>query len=214
MRRSALICALLLTAGGIVDAQTVVTRGTNLNVDVSAVDGTVAMDLLGRIWTLRPNGGVASQIVEPALPARRPRWSPDGRSILFQAAAAGTSQLWIVDVASGQQRHAHSSDAFDQHGDWHPQGERIVYSSARGDDGLDIWETDLRTGLQWRLTDRPGDETEPAWSANGRHLAYVLHEAGRWSLMLRRFGRPDTALVSADMPIAAPSWRPDGTLIT
>lgn len=209
-----LIGAALLALGVAAAAQTIVTRGTNLSADVATADGTLAIDLLGRIWTLGPGGGVATLVAEPVMPARRPRWSPDGRLILYQAATAGSSELWLVDVATSEQRRLHTSDAFDQHANWHPDGARVVYSSARRGSGLDIWETDLQSGLQWRLTDRPGDETEPAWSANGRHLVYIHRQGEQWALMLRRFAQPDIALVLADEPLAAPSWRPDGTLIT
>jgi hypothetical protein len=73
---------------------------------------------------------------------------------------------------------------------------------------------DVPTGLAWRLTTRPGDESEPAWSADGRHLVYIHEHEGRWSLILRRHGQSEEILVSGNEPLAAPSWRPDGSLLT
>ena len=211
--RSGVAAALLITASGVL-AQSVVTRGTNLHVDVSAADGSFAMDLLGRVWTLPPAGGAATERFNSELPAQRPRWSPDGLSILFQTATAGASQIWLLDLATGELRRLNASASYEQHPDWHPSGERIVFSSDRRGVSLDLWEADTKTGLEWQLSHHPGDETEPAWSANGRHLVYVLREGDHWSLMLRRFGQPETTLVRSDSRLAAPSWRPDGTLIT
>jgi len=70
------------------------------------------------------------------------------------------------------------------------------------------------TGLTWRITTLPGDEAEPAWSADGRNLVYIHHHEDRWSLVLRRFGAPDRVLVNAEERLSAPSWRPDGSLVT
>lgn len=195
-------------------AQVVVTQGTNLSADVSRVDGRLAMDLLGSIWILPPQGGQAMLIGESPLPATRPRWSPDGRQIIYQATAAGLSQLWLLDLESAEQQEFSGADYFDRDAIWHPDGTRVTFSSDRHDSGFDIWETDLQTGLQWRLSDHPGDETEPAWSASGRDLAFILRDGDHWLLMLRRFGQPDVELVRSDTQLAAPSWRPDGTLIT
>ncbi len=98
--------------------------------------------------------------------------------------------------------------------EWHPDQQRIVYARDRTGHGFDLWETDLATGLHWRLTDTPGDETEPAWSADGRDLVFVHHENDRWSVVLRRFGQPEEILVEATDRLSAPAWRPDGSLIT
>jgi Tol biopolymer transport system component len=106
------------------------------------------------------------------------------------------------------------ADYFNHHADWHPDGLRIVFSSERRDSGFDLWEQHLPSGLAWRLTDHGGDETEPAWSANGRHLAYIRNTGEDWRLVLRRHGQAEIDLVISDSPLAAPSWRPDGSLLT
>ncbi len=60
----------------------------------------------------------------------------------------------------------------------------------------------------------PGNETEPAWSEDGRNLVYVYEFGGQWFLKLRRFGQPDETLATSDTRLAAPSWRPDNSLVT
>lgn len=190
-----------------------VSEGTNLSVDV-APDGELAMDLLGRLWRLPRHGGDAEQLTAGLVTARQPRFSPDGRSLLYQAETAAGPQLWRYHLDSGERSRLSREGAGDRQGDWHPGGARLVFVSERGDTGLDVWEQDIATGLEWRLTRHPGDETAPAWSADGRHLSYVLHEDERWYLMLRRFGRPPEPLLESPTPLHAPSWRPDGTLIT
>ncbi len=212
--RRSLAAILLALAAAAGRADTLVTESAAFDLDVSPVDGRIAIDLAGSIWVLPARGGEAQLLSNGSGTASRPRWSPDGSKILFETRSASGSQLWILDLESANTERVADAGFHNQHGDWHPGGERIVYASQRGDSGLDIWETDLPTGLSWRLTSLPGDETEPVWSANGRHLAY-LHENGPpTELVLRRFGEPDRPVASSDGNLLAPSWRPDGSLLT
>ena len=196
------------------EAQLVISEGTNISADVSPADGRIAFDLLGTIWILPAAGGEARELAGTVLPARSPRWSPDGRKLLYRASSLGGNQLWLNDVASGENRPIRSGNSSDQQASWHPGGERIVYSSAGADGGLDLWEVDLPTGLRWRISDFDGDETEAAWSANGKHLVYIWRNAAGWSLMIRKRGEPDRELIRSAQEIRVPSFRPDGSLIT
>ncbi len=211
-RRTALIFVLLGAVPA--HAQLILTEGTNITVDVSQSNGMLATDLLGSIWIIPGNGGDAQRISNSVLPARSPRWSPDGRFLVYQAAAAPQTQIWLIDVSSGESEQLSQGQFVDQQPAWHPDGERILFSSERADSGFDLWELDLQSRLSWRISNLPGDEIDGAWSANGRHLAYIHRGNGQWSLMRRRFGQPDEVLfVSAD-PLHSPSWRPDGTVLT
>ena len=206
------LCALMLIRSAAADV--IVTQGTDFGVDVFPGDGRVAMDLLGNIWVLPASGGQARMMTDGLLPARQPRWSPDGSKILYQASAPDAASLWLLDVESSSPSRIGSESFFDQHASWHPDGERIVYSSQRGNTGFDIWETDLPTGLSWRISSHPGDEIEPVWSKNGRHLAYIRKSDDRYALVLRRHGAAEIDLLVSDQPLSSPSWRPDGSLLT
>ena len=70
------------------------------------------------------------------------------------------------------------------------------------------------TGLSWRLTNGDGDELEPAWSADGRDLAWIERTDSSYALMLRRRGQPDVAVVEAELKLSTPAWRTDGSLLT
>ena len=195
-------------------AQVVLSQGTNISADVSPLHQRVAMDLLGSLWVMPLRGGDAKIVSDSLLPVSRPRWSPDGKIILYQTTSARGNAIHLLHTEQTLTVKL-SADVFsDQQASWHPDGERIVFASARHARGLDLWEKDLATGLSWRISHHPGDETEPEWSANGRHLAYIRHFQDQWSLMLRRHGQPDVELVYSDEPLSAPSWRPDGSLIT
>ncbi len=205
---------LLIVCAAPAEADVVLSQGTNLAADVSALDGRLAIDLLGSIWIVPAGGGQAKILSDNLLPAGRPRWSPDGGRILYQTQSAGKSKIWAIDLDGAKSSKISDAMYFDQHPEWHPDGERIVFSSARGTSGFDIWETDLPTGLSWRISNHAGDETEPVWSADGRHLAYIRQYDNHWSLVVRRHGQPAHEIVVSTEPLSAPSWRPDGSLLT
>lgn len=205
------IFVLLCTASA--NAQVVITKGTNFSADIAA-DGRIAIDLLGKIWVIPARGGAAEPITDGSLAARRARWSPDSRTIVYQARDGNQEQLWLYRQESGLSENISDGQFYDHHPSWHPDGERIVYASDRRDSGFDLWETDIATALTWRISDLAGDETEPTWSADGQDLVYIHRRDSRWSLMLRRRGQPDEVLATSTTRLSSPSWRPDGSLIT
>ena len=212
MIRAAIAAILILTLSASGMANETLTRGNNLAVGTSS-DGRLAMDLAGDLWIVPQGGGEAKRIRQDARPVQRPRWSPDASRIAYSAPSGGKLAIWMHDLATNESRRVSQGTFFDLYPSWHPDAERIVYSSDRRDTGFDLWEVDLPTGLHWRLSNRPGDETEAAWSANGRDLVYVYREYDEWSLVLRRHGQPEEVLLTSAEHLSAPSWRPDGSLI-
>lgn len=205
--------AIVVLAATGANADQLISGGENISADVAA-DGRVAFDLMGDIWMVRRNGGEAVAVTRNLRSAGRPRWSPDASRIAYQGTSRQLQGIWVYDFASKQSRHVSREGSFDRHPSWHPDGERIVYSSDVIGTGFDLWEVDLPSGLHWRLSDRPGDELEPAWSSNGRDLVYLHRHDDRWSLVLRRLGMPEEVLLSTTDRLAGPSWRPGGSLIT
>lgn len=190
------------------------TEGRALAIDVRPSDGRIVMDLAGDIWMLESNGGEARLVEKNERMLARPRWSPDGRSLLFLAASDDGSTLRIRDLVAGESRAVGDPGVHNQDAGWHPEGDRIVYSSDRHGTGLDIWETDLPTGLSWRLTSDPGDELSPAWSDNGRHLAWIRKNEEGYAIMLRLHGETDSEFMLSADPLSSLAWRPDGSLFT
>ncbi len=189
------------------------TEGTNLSVD-TASDGRYATDLLGTLWVVPAGGGEARALASGESTSRRPRWSPGDREIVYEALSDGRSELRLYSFADGQSRRLSTPSFDDRQPDWHPDGRRVAFTSARGNTGADIWEIDVATQTERQLTRQIGNESEPAWSPNGRGLVYVHEYDGLWEIVLRRPGRANEVLVASDRRLAAPSWRPDGTLIT
>jgi len=210
--RAVCLC-LALTLFAYANAEVYLTEGTNISVDATT-DGRAVIDLLGELWVIPAGGGAAEELTSGLRPAQRPRWSPDTETLVYQASTATQDQIWLYHLSDERSHRLGDSRYIDIHPSWHPDGTRIIFSSARHGDGFDLWEIDTQTQLTWRLSNHQGNETEPAWSADGRSLIYVHEYDGQWSIMLRRFGRSAVTIAHAASRLAAPSWRPDGSLVT
>ncbi|MEP7383437.1 MAG: CehA/McbA family metallohydrolase [Gemmatimonadota bacterium] len=136
-----------------------------------------------------------------------PTWSPDGRELLLVSNRGriwGTGGIWRlpVDRASGDTTATGVAMrlVFDEETmwkarpDWSRDGRRVVYASYAGRQWHQLWLTtaDPRTdgattplgGEPLQLTYGDFDATNPRWSPDGRHIAYISNESGNTALWI------------------------------
>lgn len=60
-----------------------------------------------------------------------PRWSPDGKKILFESNRSGSTQLWVIDLESGgEARQLTQISTGAANGIWSPDGKQIAFVSS------------------------------------------------------------------------------------
>jgi dipeptidyl aminopeptidase/acylaminoacyl peptidase len=61
---------------------------------------------------------------------RHPRWSPDGKHILFESNRSGDNQLWVIALEGGEARQLSHISSEASIGTWSPDGKHIAFVSA------------------------------------------------------------------------------------
>jgi Tol biopolymer transport system component len=79
-------------------ARFTVDEGTWMSLSVSPDGRTVMFDLLGDIYTIPIAGGKATRILGGNSMDVHPRYSPDGKRILFVSDRSGSDQLWVANA--------------------------------------------------------------------------------------------------------------------
>ena len=94
-----------------------------------------------------------------------------------------------------------------------PDNKLAAFASDRaGNAGMDIWVQQLAEGSQpIRLTERPGNEVNPAFSPDGGQIAFVSREEGGGLYVMPALGGTQRLLARGDFN--GPSFSPDGQWI-
>ena len=96
--------------------------------------GTVDMEnnrVVYNLWlasTEKP--GLRKQLTSAKKSDRHPRWTPDGKAILFESSRSGTSQLWLIDIEGGEARQLTKISTGANTAIWSRDGKQIAFVSA------------------------------------------------------------------------------------
>jgi dipeptidyl aminopeptidase/acylaminoacyl peptidase len=101
--------------------------------------------------------------------------SPDGTRFAFSRAAAGTSDIWVLDIARGVPSRLTFEPASEVYPVWSPDGTRIAYSS-NPKEALELFVKRTTGSQQARRVGGPAGAGMIAegWSADGRYILYSL----------------------------------------
>jgi eukaryotic-like serine/threonine-protein kinase len=139
----------------------------------------------------RDGGGVYVMNANGESPVRvsdfgySPSWSPDGTEILVgtekipQPSTRPTkSQLWMIDLKSGQRQRISEGDALQPA--FSPHRKRIAYWSRPDRYGQreHIWTIPVSGGDPLAVTDGSSTDLNPVWSPDGKYLYFSSNRGG------------------------------------
>jgi tetratricopeptide (TPR) repeat protein len=96
------------------------------------------------IWVMQPGGFNPARLTTDASDDA-PAWSPDGTQVAFSSARTGNWELFVIDIATGQETRLTNHPSLDLAPVWSPDGREIAFLSDR-DGGWAVHILNLRTG--------------------------------------------------------------------
>ena len=104
-----------------------------------------------------------------------PSFSPDGTEVVYRYWSDKAGGLRVVTLKDGAVRTL--TTGYDNFPVWSPRGDRIVFSRL-ADDEFDIYTIRPDGSDVQRLTTSPGNDSHPAWSADGAHILFSSSRFG------------------------------------
>ncbi|HZL96336.1 MAG TPA: hypothetical protein VFB99_21965, partial [Vicinamibacterales bacterium] len=160
------------------------TKGTGQNwLPVFSTDGTRIAFTSNRdgnpeIYVMNRDGSDLRRLTNNPEIDSTPTWSPAGTQIAFASGRSGTPQIYVVGVDGAGLRRI-SQESYADRPTWSPAPYNEIAFSARSGPGFDIRILNIGTGETRQITFGEGTNESPAWSPNGRHLAFMSTRAGR-----------------------------------
>jgi len=112
-----------------------------------------------------------------------PRFSPDGKKIVFTSRRTKNNDIWIMNADGSLPTQLTTDSKNDENPSFSPDGKSIVFSSNRTGN-YDIWVMDVNGGHPRQLTSAREDETQPCWSFGG-YVYYTLRRDETHSAIYR-----------------------------
>jgi len=176
----------------------------------------------GQLWRSKADGSAKLRLTFPPIRADVPRWSPDGKQIVFTAGEGGKpSDLYLITADGGQPQRLLTQGG-NGNPDWSPDGAWIVFGPQP------TFATDPAAGLETQaavnaiqildlktkgVSELPGSKGLywPRWSANGKYIVCLTIDTQK--LMLFDIKTQKWAELAAGQTLHNPLWSRDREIV-
>jgi Tol biopolymer transport system component len=164
----------------------------------------------GSLWRSRLDGSERLQLTYPPVKAGVPRWSPDGKTIVFASHVPGRGQtIWTIPAEGGKMKQVTPGRFLEINPGWSPDGGTVVFSSpplvSASPDESGVFLADLRSQQVRRV---PGSEGffSPEMSPDGNYIVANSPQNGHTML----FDKKTETWRELQISLGFKRWSSDG----
>ena len=160
-------------------------QATWMSLDVSPDGKNIVFDLLGDIYEMPMTGGKAKRLTSGLAFDGQPRYSPDGKKIVFISDKSGGDNVWTMslDMRDTTQLTQGNSMLYTSP-DWSPDGDYIIVSRVAGPLGgtakLALINVESRGSIALGRPSPNAKQLGATFSPDGRYIYYAQRN-GDWS---------------------------------
>lgn len=131
--------------------------------------------------------------------ASDPQISPDGKTVAYVRRSGDVMSdrmrpsVWLVDIATGEQRPLAAGPGSHSAPRWSPDGRRLAYVSAPEGQPPQLHVRWMANGEVARITGLPDSPSAIAWSPDGRQIAYLMRVPAEPARLGAALTRPEGA---------------------
>jgi Tol biopolymer transport system component/imidazolonepropionase-like amidohydrolase len=134
---------------------------------VSPDASQIAFVALNDLW-LMPIDGQPRRVTDDDYHEVNPAWSADGRYLAYSSDRAGTEDIYIRDLRTGEERRATAMDGAEVSAAFSPDGSQLAFQNQVGA----TFVLDLESGQVRELVPSLFGPGRPTWSADGSTIAF------------------------------------------
>ncbi|MBM3992916.1 MAG: hypothetical protein FJ303_01990 [Planctomycetes bacterium] len=177
--------------------------------DAAKLKGTIIFvsDRSGslKIWSMDASGKNAKQLTKSEGPDADPRFSPDGKLILYTTVVGGFPEVWVMNRDGSQPKKITTG----REASWAPNGKSIVFINDN-----QTFVRDLDTGKERLVTPKDWERCGvPAFSPDGKTIAVASRHLPKIGIFLVDLTGKPLGQLKTEEACCTPAWSKDGKRI-
>ncbi len=180
-----------------------------------AIEMRAARSGKNAVWIRDLARGVTSRLTFDDSSGSSPVWSPDGTRVLFSSDRSGTPSLFEKSAAgTGSDKEVWECGETLLANDWSRDGKFLAVNRLTAKTSFDIWIVPMDgSGKPFAFVQSPFVDVLPVFSPDGRYVAYMSNETGRFEIYVQQFPGPGGKWQVSASGGLEPHWSADGKTV-